>query len=60
MTREFHPAARAEFVAGAEIYEAARPGLGRRFRDAVADALDRIEDFPRSDAPGAAGRAARR
>jgi plasmid stabilization system protein ParE len=35
VTLEFHPAARDELLAAVDYYEAALPGLGRRFRDAV-------------------------
>jgi hypothetical protein len=35
MILEFHPAARDEFVAAAEYYETAVPGLGDRFLVAV-------------------------
>lgn len=35
MILEFHPAAQDEFVAAAEYYEAAVPGLGNRFLAAV-------------------------
>jgi toxin ParE1/3/4 len=46
VTLQFHPAARDEFIASVMYYEAARPGLGRQFRDAVHVALDRILAHP--------------
>lgn len=42
MTLRFHPAAQDEFVATVMFYEAARPGLGEQFRDAVQVVLDHI------------------
>ncbi len=35
MKVQFHPAAKEEFIAAVEYYEAALPGLGRRFLVAV-------------------------
>ncbi len=42
----FHPAAQEEFVESALYYEAARPGLGQLFREAVRIGLDRIMAQP--------------
>ena len=42
MTLRFHPAAQDEFIESTLYYEAARPGLGQQFRDAVRVGLDRI------------------
>lgn len=42
MKVEFHPDAAEEFAATAVYYNAERYGLGRRFRDAVVNAIDRI------------------
>ena len=46
MKLEFHPDAAEEFVATVDYYSAERVGLGRRFRDAVVEAIDRVEQFP--------------
>jgi plasmid stabilization system protein ParE len=43
---EFHPEARAELLAAAEYYESQQAGLGRRFIEAVADAVQRIQATP--------------
>ena len=51
MIHEFHPAARDEFAATVEFYEGVVPGLGGRFRDAVAATLSRLDAFPASGAP---------
>lgn len=48
MTIEFHPAARDEFRAAVEFYEAAVPGLGGRFFLAVRAAADRALAHPQS------------
>lgn len=52
MKREFHPAARDEFLATTEYYDAALTGLGRRFRDAVQGTIDRVETHPQSGREG--------
>jgi plasmid stabilization system protein ParE len=46
VTLQFHPAARDEFIATVMYYEAARLGLGERFRDAVQVVLDHILTHP--------------
>jgi hypothetical protein len=46
MILEFHPAARDEFVAAAEYYETAVPGLGGRFLVAVTHATAAILQHP--------------
>ena len=46
MKVEFHPHAMDEFVATAVYYSLERDELGRRFRDAVVNAIDRIQQFP--------------
>ena len=46
MTLRFHPAARDEFIESTLYYEAARPGLGAQFRDAVRVGLDQIVVHP--------------
>ena len=46
MTLRFHPAAQDEFIESTLYYEAARPGLGQQFRDAVRVGLDRIVVHP--------------
>ena len=46
MKVEFHPHAMDEFVATAVYYSLERNELGRRFRDAVVNAIDRIQQFP--------------
>lgn len=40
MKLEFHPAASEEFIAAVEYYEAALPGLGRRFLLAVRKTIE--------------------
>ncbi len=47
MNHWFHPEARAEFLASVRYYESQRPGLGRRFLDAVTDTIRRIEAHPK-------------
>ena len=42
----FLPAAREEFLAAAEYYEAASPGLGAEFIDDVERAVQRLATFP--------------
>lgn len=46
MTHRFHPEARFEFREDALFYESCRTGLGRRFRDAVRDAIASIVEDP--------------
>lgn len=46
MRIEFHPAAAEEFAAAVEHYEGALPGLGRHFRDAVRETIDRAVEHP--------------
>jgi toxin ParE1/3/4 len=46
MKCEFHPSALAELTSAAGYYEARQPGLGNRFIDAVAEALERIARDP--------------
>jgi plasmid stabilization system protein ParE len=48
---EFHPEARDEFVAAAEYYDAAVPGLGSRFLLAVRRALDLALTHPEAGSP---------
>jgi plasmid stabilization system protein ParE len=43
---EFHPEAYAEFAAAVEYYESQQTGLGSRFLEAVADAVQRIQVTP--------------
>ena len=42
----FHPEARSEFHASALYYEAQQEGLGRRFSEAIREALVRIRTNP--------------
>jgi len=42
----FHPEARAEFLGSIRYYESQQSGLGRRFLDAVTDAIRRVEAHP--------------
>lgn len=58
MILEFHPSARDEFGAAAEYYDAAVPGLGRRFLAAVQHTTDIALRHP--EAGGRQGTAARR
>ena len=51
MIVRFHPAAQEELVESAQYYEAVRPGVGVRFRDAVRTALDHIIAHPEIGAP---------
>jgi plasmid stabilization system protein ParE len=46
----FHPAARDEFIAAAEYYDAAVPGLGDRFLVAVRRATDLALSYPEAGA----------
>ncbi len=46
MRFEFHSNALAELASAAEYYEARQAGLGNRFVDAVAEALERIARDP--------------
>ena len=46
MILEFHPAARDEFLAAAECYETAVPGLGGRFLVAGTRATDTVLQHP--------------
>jgi plasmid stabilization system protein ParE len=57
MILEFHPAARDEFLAAAEYYETAVPGLGGRFLVAVTRATDIVLQHP--DVGGRRGARAR-
>lgn len=59
MRSEFHPAARDEFLATAEYYDAVLTGLGRRFRNSVQGAIDRVETYPQlgREGPGHSRRA---
>jgi plasmid stabilization system protein ParE len=43
---QFHPAARDELIATVMYYEAARPGLGEQFRNAVQVVSDHIAAHP--------------
>lgn len=58
MILQFHPTARDEFVVAAEYYDAAVPGLGRRFLEAVQHATDLALRHP--EAGSRRGTAARR
>lgn len=51
----FLPAARAEFLAAAEYYEAASPGLGVEFIEDVERAVRRLTTFPKHGSPYVAG-----
>jgi plasmid stabilization system protein ParE len=42
----FHPAARAELLESVRYYEKQRSGLGRRFLEAVSDAIHHIQAHP--------------
>lgn len=42
----FHAEARAEFLEAVRFYERQQPGLGRRFLEAVAEAIRRIQAHP--------------
>jgi len=42
----FDPDARAEFLAAVEYYEECQPGLGRRFRNNVEAAVNKIVETP--------------
>ncbi|MBK8648876.1 MAG: type II toxin-antitoxin system RelE/ParE family toxin [Gemmatimonadetes bacterium] len=53
MTLTFHPAARDEFVAAAAYYEAAMPGLGSRFQNAVRRTTDLVLVHPDVGSPRA-------
>lgn len=55
MIHQFHPEARDEFAATVDFYEGAVPGLGRRFRDAVAATMARLDAFPASGTLTTAG-----
>jgi toxin ParE1/3/4 len=56
VTLTFHPAARDEFVAAAAYYEAAMPGLGSRFQNAVRRTTDLALVHPDVGSPRAAAR----
>ena len=47
----FHPAAREEFLAAVDDYEAAAPGLGRRFLVAVREAAALLGAHPNAGSP---------
>jgi plasmid stabilization system protein ParE len=51
----FDAAARTELLHEVAYYEATRPGTGRRFREAVEDALRRIEQTPDAGRPETEG-----
>lgn len=51
MILTFHPAARDEFVAAVEYYEAAMPGLGNRFQHAVRRTTDLALLHPEAGTP---------
>jgi len=46
MRYRFHPAARAELLKSIQYYESQQSGLGRRFLDAVTEAVHRIQAHP--------------
>ena len=48
---EFHSAARDEFDAAVDWYEAARPGFGAAFLAAVYEAAERAAEHPLAGAP---------
>jgi toxin ParE1/3/4 len=52
---QFLPAAREEFLAAADHYDAASPGLGNEFISEVERALSRIAAFPEHDPPYVSG-----
>ena len=43
----FHPAARTELLESVRYYDSQQSGLGRRFLEAVTDAIHRIQAHPR-------------
>jgi len=47
----FYKAAERELDEAIAYYEQQMPGLGRRYREAVKDALDRIKQFPDAYSP---------
>ena len=47
----FYEAAAAEFGDAVDYYDQQLPGLGRRFRQPVAEALNRIQQFPEAYSP---------
>ena len=47
----FYEAAAAEFGDAVDYYDQQLPGLGRRFRQAVVEALNRIQQFPEAYSP---------
>jgi toxin ParE1/3/4 len=49
---EFHPAASEEFIEAGEYYEAALPGLGRRFLLAVRKTTELAREHSESGVPG--------
>lgn len=51
MKVRFYTAAEREFDAAVEYYEEQAPGLGKRYREAVREALARIELFPEAYSP---------
>ena len=56
MTRlRIDSAARAELLHEIRYYEATRPGTGRRFREAVDQAFERIKRNPKAGKPDEAG-----
>ena len=42
----FHPEARTELIESIRYYESQQPGLGRRFLEAIMEALRRIQAHP--------------
>jgi plasmid stabilization system protein ParE len=42
----FHPEARSEFLESVRYYESQQPGLSRRFLEAAAEAIHRIQAHP--------------
>lgn len=47
----FLPSAREEFLAAADYYEAASPGLGAEFIEDVERAMKRLATFPKHGSP---------
>ena len=51
----FHPEARTELIESIRYYESQQPGLGRRFLEAIIEALRRIQAHPLAHRNGVAG-----
>lgn len=51
MKLRFYEAAELEFDDAIAFYESESPGLGRKYHDAVREALARIKQFPRAFPP---------